>query len=280
MKKLIVMSLCFSGLSLNAQIVTPQPSPAASIKQTVGITDVEILYSRPAKRGRVIFGDLVPFDQVWRTGANKNTTLTSSDVLVFGKDTLKAGTYAVFTKPGKTSWEVYFYTDTENWGTPDTWDAAKVALTVKGTSKSTADAVESFTIGFENVESDGAILSFSWDKTDVNIPFKVATTERVMDKIAAVMSGPSANDFYRAADFYLSEKKELNKALEWMNKAISMQTETPFWMLRKKSLIQAELGDYKGAIATAKESLAGATAAKNDAYIKMNEESIKEWGAK
>src|SRR3989338_5458802 len=274
MKRILTLTLALSAFGLNAQIVTPQPSPASTLKQTVGITEVEINYSRPAKRGRVVFGDLVPFDEVWRTGANKNTLITTSDVLVFGKDTLKAGTYAIFTKPGKSSWEIYFYTDTENWGTPEEWNAAKVALTVKAEAINKSESVESFTIQLENVESNGAILSFMWDKVDVNVPFKVMTSERVMANIAKVMSGPSANDYYRAADFYLSEKKELDKALEWINTSLSMQKDQPFWVLRRKSLIQAELGDYKGAIETAKVSLEAAKAAKNDAYVKMNEASI------
>lgn len=280
MKRILTFTLATLAFGSQAQIVTPQPSPAASLTQTVGITEIQIDYSRPAKRDRVIFGDLVPFDQLWRTGANKNTMIKTDDVLVFGKDTLQAGTYAIYSKPGKSSWEIYFYTDTENWGNPESWDEAKIALTAKAEAINKSETVESFTIQIENVEEDGAILSFTWDRTDVNVPFKVLTKERVMANIEKVMNGPSANDYYRAADYYLTEKKELDKALVWINKSLDMQKEKPFWILRRKALIQAELGDYKGAIETAKASLEGAKAANYDNYVKMNEESIKEWTPK
>lgn len=280
MKRIITFTLALAAFGTQAQIVTPQPSPAASLKQTVGITEVQIEYSRPAKRDRVVFGDLVPFDEMWRTGANKNTMITTDDVLIFGKDSLQAGTYAIFTKPGKSSWEIYFYTDTENWGTPEAWDESKVALRTSAEAINKSESVESFTIQLENVQTDGAVLSFTWDRTDVNVPFKVPTSERVMANIAKVMGGPSANDYYRAADFYLTEKKELDKALTWINKSLDMQEEKPFWILRRKALIQAELGDYKGAIVTAKASLEGAKAANYENYVKMNEESILEWTPK
>lgn len=280
MKRILTLTLVLSAFGLNAQIVTPQPSPASTLKQTVGLTEVEITYSRPAKRGRVVFGDLVAYDEVWRTGANKNAMITTSDLLLFGKDSLKAGTYAIFTKPGKSSWEIYFYTDTENWGTPEVWDAAKVALTVKAEAVNKSESVESFTIQLENVETNGAVLSIMWDKVDVNIPFKVNTSERVMANIAKVMGGPSAGDYYRAADYYLSEKKDLAQALEWINTSLSMDKEQKFWVLRRKSLIQAELGDYKGAIETANLSMEAAKTAKNNDYVKMNQDSITEWTAK
>lgn len=280
MKRILTLTLVLSAFGLSAQIVTPQPSPPSTLKQTVGLTEIEITYSRPAKRGRVVFGDLVAYDEVWRTGANKNAMITTSDLLLFGKDSLKAGTYAIFTKPGKSSWEIYFYTDTENWGTPEVWEASKVALTVKAEAINKSESVESFTIQLENVETNGAILSIMWDKVDVNIPFKVNTSERVMANIAKVMGGPSAGDYYRAADYYLSEKKDLEQALEWINTSLSMDKEQKFWVLRRKSLIQAELGDYKGAIETANISLEAAKTAKNNDYVKMNQDSIAEWTAK
>lgn len=280
MKKILSFAFCVTALAVNAQIITPQPSPAATVKQTVGITEIEVAYSRPAKKGRVIFGDLVMYDAIWRTGANKNTMITTSDVMIFGKDTLAAGTYAIFTKPGKSSWEIYFYTDTENWGTPEKWDDSKVALKAKAEAINKSESVESFTIGFENVMPNGAVLSFSWDKVDVNLPFSVATTDRVLAAIEKTMAGPSSADYYRAAEFYLNEKKDLKQALEWINKSIEMNGNAPFWILRRKSLIQAELGDYKGAIETAKISLDGAMKAGNRDYENMNKTSIEEWSKK
>ncbi len=277
MKKLIIAALCFSGVGLNAQITTPQPSPAAKVSQTVGLTEVTIEYSRPHKRDRVIFGDLVPFDKMWRTGANKNTMITIDDMLMVGNDTLKAGTYAIFTKPKKDSWDVMFYTDTENWGTPENWSDDKVALKTTAKVSSNSSVVESFTIGLEDVQMDGADLLMAWDKTKATVSFSVPTEDRVMASIDKVMNGPGAGDYYKAADYYLAQKKDMNVALEYINKALDMREEKPFWYLRRKALIQAELKDYKGAIETAKLSMEAAKKANYESYVTSNQKSIEEW---
>ena len=178
----------------------------------------------------------------------------------------------------KGSWELMFYTNTENWGTPDEWNDELVALKLKAASVETKSVVESFTISIDAVETSGASLTLAWDKTTVSYPFTVTTDERVDAAIKKVMAGPSADDYYKAADYYLAKKTELKTALEWINKAIEMKGDAPFWMLRKKALIQAELKDYKGAIATAKLSLEAAKKANYESYIKSNEKSIEEWG--
>ncbi len=281
MKNLLIALSCSATLAATAQITTPQPSPSATVKQTVGLTDIEINYSRPSKNGRVIFGDLVPMGEIWRTGANKNTMITTNKMLIFGADTLQAGTYAIFTKPMKgNSWDVMFYTDTENWGTPEAWDDAKVAVKVSASVKNMADITESFTIAIEDLSARGANLTLTWDKTKAIIPFSVNTEAQVMAGIEKTMAGPSANDYYKAAEYYLNEKKDMNQALTWINKSLEMQENAPFWVLRRKALIQAELGDFKGAIETAKLSLEGAKAANYDNYVKMNEASIEEWSKK
>lgn len=281
MKNILIALTCATAFSASAQITTPQPSPSATVKQTVGLTEIEINYSRPSKKGRQIFGDLVPMGEIWRTGANKNTMITTDKILIFGKDTLQAGTYAIFTKPVKGGvWDVMFYTDTENWGTPENWDDAKVAVKTTANVQQMNDVTESFTIGFEELTSKGANLTLTWDKTKAVISFGVATEEQVTAAITKVMAGPSARDYYLAADYYLSEGKDMNQALAWINKSIEMEGEAKFWVLRRKALIQAELNDYKGAIATAKESRAGAEAAGYDNYVKMNDESIEEWTQK
>lgn len=281
MKKLLVGITLFASTGLMAQVAAPQMSPAAKFEQTVGLTDVTIEYSRPSKRDRVVFGDLVPMNEVWRTGANKNTIITTSDAIVFSKDTLKAGRYAIFTKPGASEWSIYFYTDTENWGTPEEWKDENVALEIKAKAQTLNDVVETFSISVESVSMNDAVLTFAWDKTRVGAKFSVPTKSKVNASIAKVMAGPSANDYYRAADYKYSEKEDLKQALEWINKSVAMSgADAPFYVLRKKALIQAELGDKKGAIETAKLSLEGAKKAGYDAYIKANEESIKEWSAK
>lgn len=280
MKKtaLLLLAVCTS-FAINAQITTPQPSPSATVKQVVGLSDVTIEYSRPAMRGRTIFGDLVPYNKLWRTGANKNTIITfSSDVKIAGKE-LKAGSYALFTTPGESVWEINFYSDTENWGTPQSWDASKLAAIVKANPTKTADAVESFTIGINEINDNGAHLEISWDHTKVAIPFEVPTDATVMAAIDKTMAGPDAGDYYASAVYYLNSGKDIHKAKEWIDKSMAMTAKPAFWQLRQQSLIYAKAGDKKGAIAAAKKSLAGAQEAKNADYVKMNEDSLKEWGA-
>jgi hypothetical protein len=280
MKKItLIAAVCF-GMQFTATAqLAPQASPLAKVEQKVGFTDVTIQYSRPSKNGRTIFGDLVPLNELWRTGANENTKITFSDGVAFGKDSLKAGTYAVFTRPGKTNWEVIFYSDATNWGLPENWDDSKVALRVNAKPVAVTDIVETFTISIDKLQTNGANLTFAWDKTKVIVPFAVPTDVKVMANINRTMAGPSANDYNGAANYYLTNKKDLKQALEWSNKATEMDKEA-FWMLRTKSLIQAELGDRPGAIASAKAGLALAEKAGNKDYQKMFNASIAEWSKK
>ncbi len=267
------------SLSLEAQINTPQASPAAKVMQVVGLTDVTLEYARPAMRGRTIFGDLVPYDRLWRTGANKNSVITfSNDVKIDGKE-LKAGSYAIFTKPGETVWEVNFYTDTENWGTPRNWDATKVAAVIRANATKTTEMVESFTMAVNHISDTGAHLEISWADTKVAVPFEVPTDATVTASIDKVMNGPGAGDYYTAAVYYLNADKDINQAKEWMEKAMSMTEKPAFWQMRQQSLIYAKAGDTKAAIETAKKSLAAAETAGNADYVKMNKDSLKEWGA-
>lgn len=271
----VLVAIGFATVS-HAQLA-PQPSPLGKLEQKVGLTDLAIEYSRPSKKGRTVFGDIVPYGEVWRTGANENTKFTNSDALIFGKDTLKPGTYALFTKPGKESWDLIFYTDVNNWGTPEAWDDKKVALKTSSKAKTLNDVVETFTISVDGLESvNGGTLTLKWDQTAVAFPFAVLTDAKVMANINKVMAGPSANDYFGAANYYLENKKDLKKALEWATKATEMNPDA-FWMYRTKSLIQAELGDKKGAIESAKKGLALAEKSKYDNYVKMFNTSIKEW---
>ena len=269
------------ALTSQAQIETPAPSPFSRLEQVVGLTDVAIEYSRPATRGREIYGNLVPYDELWRTGANKNTIISfSTDVTIAGQ-TLKAGDYAIFTKPGKESWIVYFYSDSDNWGTPQTWDQAKIAAlaTVSVVKMPAEMAVESFTITIDDIKSGGANLSILWSNVYVAVPFQVPSDAAVVASIDETLSGPSANDYYTAAVYYLDTNKDIAVAKEYMDKAMTMIEEPRFWQLRQQSLILAKAGDTAGAIKAAKASLQGASVAGNKDYIKLNKDSLKEWGA-
>ncbi|NNG09209.1 MAG: DUF2911 domain-containing protein [Arenibacter sp.] len=280
MKKLaLFVTMIAVSFGVQSQISTPAPSPASTLIQKVGLTDVTVEYSRPSMRGRTIFGDLVPYDKLWRTGANARTKITFSDDVMIGNQELKAGSYAIFTKPGTTSWEVFFYTDTNGGGTPSDWDESKVAAKTTAQVYSIDMPVETFTITIDDLSADSATLGMLWEKSYVGVKFNVPTDKTVMTGIERIMNGPTANDYYAAAVYYMNSGKDINKAKEWMDKAMSMTDKPAFWQLRQQSLIYAKAGDKKEAIATAKKSLAAAEAAGNDDYIKMNKDSLKEWGA-
>ena len=281
MKKIILsLFVAAFAFSTNAQIKTPAPSPAQKIVQTVGLTDVTVEYSRPSMKGRKIFGGLEDYGKVWRTGANANTTLTfSTDFMVDG-NTLKAGTYALYTIPGEKTWDVMLYTDATNWGAPAKWDEAKVAAKVTVDAIEIPMNIETFTISFDDLTNNSAVLGIMWENVYVPFEFKTPTEEMVSKQITALMAGPSAQDMYASAVYYLEAGKDIKQAQTWIDKAVAMTADAPkFWYLRQQSLIHAKAGNTKGAIAAAKESLKHAEIAKNAGYIKMNKASLKEWGA-
>ncbi|QHI35707.1 hypothetical protein IMCC3317_10540 [Kordia antarctica] len=278
MKKLLLTCFLAAGISVQAQIETPQPSPSAKVEQTVGLTNVTLEYSRPAMRGRKIFGGLVPYGQLWRTGANANTKITFSDDVTIGETSVKAGTYAIFTKPTAQTWEVIIYSDASNSGTPQEWDDTKVAAKVVAPVNMMPYKTESFTIAIDNLSSGGADLTFSWDKTYVVVPFAVPTGRKTLASIDKVMAGPQAGDYFSAAKYFLDEGKDMDKAKMWIDKAVDMTKDSPrFWYLRLQSLVYAKMGNKVEAVKIAKESMALAEKAGNKDYVKMNKDSIKEW---
>lgn len=245
MKKIILsFILALFSFGANAQLEMPQPSPSAKMEQVIGLTDVSIAYSRPSMKGRTIFGDLVPYDKMWRTGANKNTMITFSDDVMVGGKELKAGSYAIFTKPGKENWEIIFYSDTENWGTPRNWEDAKVAANVMAKPSSIPMKMETFTIAFSDITMDSAMLNFLWEGTEVAVKIEVPTKKKAMANIEKTMAGPSAGDHYQTAVFY-KEIGDLEKAKKHIEKAVTMRKEPAFWFHRQHSLILAGLGDKK-----------------------------------
>ena len=278
MKKLLLIMLVFTmSYAVNAQIQTPAPSPASTLIQKVGLTDVTIDYSRPAMRGRTIFGDLVPYGKVWRTGANSRTKVTFSEDVTVGGKILKAGSYAIFTIPQATKWEVIFYTEHQGGGAPQTLDETKVAARITSDIYPMEMDIQSFTITIDDITNSSAVIGIMWEKAYVPVPFSVGTDKAVMASIESALSGPSAGDYYAAASYMHSEGKDASKAKKYIDKAMSMMEKPAFWQLRQQSLIYAAAGDKKGAIDIAKKSLAASEEAKNADYIKMNKDSLAEW---
>jgi hypothetical protein len=281
MIKNAILLVLFVGISFtgNSQLKTPQPSPASKLEQVVGLTTVSVEYSRPAMRGRSIFGNLVPYGKVWRTGANANTKITFGDDVTIDGKTLKKGTYAIYTIPNETTWDVIFYKDANNWGNPKKWDESKVALKTNVAVNKMPMKIESFTITFDDVKINSAVLGMLWENVYVGVKFEVPTDSKVTKSIEKVLAGPSKSDYFQAATYYHEAGKDLNKALTYIKKACEGEN-PPFWYLRRMSLIQADLGDTKGAIESAKKSLDGAEKANNADYVKMNKESIAKWTSK
>lgn len=271
---LIIILVYFTG---EAQVKTPQASPKAIIKQTVGLTDVEIVYSRPGARGRAVFGNLVPFGKLWRTGANENTVISFSDDVVIDGKTLKKGKYALYTIPKIESWEVIFYTATDNWGLPENWNDANVALRTTVKENALPTPVESFTIGISGLDPNFAYLEMAWENSHIALKFEVPTAKMATASIQKTLSGPTWNDYFNAAQYLFQSNGNITDARNYIDKALDMSTEKPYYVSRLKSLIQAKQGDKSGAIETAKISLAAAEAAKNQDYVKMNKDSIAEW---
>lgn len=279
-KTILILFVTLLTSSINAQIETPAPSPFQKIEQKVGLTSVIVEYSRPSMKGRKIFGGLEAYGKVWRTGANENTKITfSTDFMLDGKS-LQKGTYALYTIPNKTTWDIILYTDTNNWGTPAKWDENKVAAKITVTPINMPMDVETFTITFDDLTNNSAVLGILWENVYVPLKFETPTDKMVSKSIEKIMAGPSANDMYAAAVYYLETNKDIQIAKTWIDKAVELTAKQPkFWYLRQQSLIHAKAGDKNTAIEAAKKSLELAKQAGNSGYVKMNKASLKDWGA-
>lgn len=266
----------FCAVNLSAQISTPPPSPGAKIEQTVGLSKVTVEYSRPGMKGRTIFAEdgLVPHGKMWRTGANSATKVTFSDDVKVGGTDLKAGSYAIVTIPTATEWTVNFYPyESGSWSS---YKEKEAAASVKAPVIKITGTIEWFMISVTDLGGESPKLEFLWDNTYVAVGFEINVKERVLAAIEKTLDGPSTNDYYAAASYYHSIGKDLDKALEWVQKATKVE-KPRFWQVRREALILADLGKKADAIAAAKKSMELAKEAGNDDYVRMNEKSIAEW---
>ncbi len=280
MRSIFFTILFLSSYFNYSQIKTPRVSPASAIEQMVGLTEIEVEYSRPSKRGRDIFGNVVPYGKIWRTGADNCTTISFSTDVVIDSQTIQSGKYSIFSIPNKESWDVILYSDTDLWGVPRDWDEDKIVFKSNyKTNKPIVNSIdETFTISFLNITNNDVDIRFSWDYVSVSVNIVVPTKKIVSENIKQVMSGsPSPSDYYSAAVYYKQENMNLDKALIWINKAIDLFENPRFYQLRQQSLIMAANKKYSDAIVVANESLRLSIEADNKDYVKMNKESISEW---
>jgi tetratricopeptide (TPR) repeat protein len=272
LNKLLALTLiCCASFMADAQTIkTPAPSPTQSVKQDFGISTIELNYSRPGMKGRKIFGDLVPYGKVWRTGANSATRLKFSDDVSIGGQVLKAGEYALYTVPNEKEWEIIINKGSANWGTD--YKQEDDIFRVKAIPVKLDQPVESFTMQFANVKSGSADLQIMWDKTLVSVPITSDIDKKVMAQIDAAMNKDS-RPYYQAAMYYLETGKDLNQALTWFDKAIE-QNPTAYWVYHQKANALAKMGKKSEAKTTAQKSMDLAKTAKNDDYVKLNEKLI------
>ena len=270
----LASGLVFTGglLAQTPKVDFPAASPACTLKQHVGLTDIEIVYSRPGVKGRPIFGGLVPYGQVWRTGANNATKITFSTPVKLNGAEIPAGTYALFTIPGETEWTIIINKGAAQWGAFQ-YNETNDLVRVKATPVKLAEPVETFTIEINDIRDESATLNLTWEKTRVPVKLEVELVSKLVPQIEAVMAAPEGNKpYYQAALFYYDHGQDLQKASKWVDAAIAERE--AYYIVNLKARILAKLGDKEGAIAAAKRSIELAIKAKDTGYVKLNEDLI------
>ena len=274
MKKIIIAAAAVFAFSFtDAQLVTPAPSPTQTIKQNFGLSFIELSYSRPGVKGRKVFGDLVPFGKVWRTGANNATTINFGDDVTIGGEKIKAGKYGLLTIPDKNDWTIIISKQTDVTSPADykqEMDVVRVTLE----SLKLPEAVETFTMQFANVKPSTCDLRMMWEKTAIALPISTDVETKVMAQIDQLMNKDN-RPYYNAALYYMDNGKDLNQALEWFDKAIVIQPNA-FWIHHQRANCLAKLGKKDEAKAAAEKSKTLAGEQKNDDYVKLNEKLLAE----
>jgi hypothetical protein len=255
-----------------AQLKIPAASPAQVTKQSFALGEITLEYSRPAIKGRTIFGDLVPYDKVWRTGANTTSKITfSSDVKLEGKE-VKAGTYGLFTIPGKTSWQVMLSKDLDLGANVGDYKKENEVLRVDVKPTTLANKLETFTINIADILPNSAVLEIMWDKTRVPVAITADIDQTILKNIEASLASDKPA-YFEAASYYYDTNRDLKQALGWVTKA-SGQNPKAFWIMLLKSRIELKLNDKANAIASAEKTIALANEAKNADYAKMASDLI------
>ncbi len=282
-KIFLVLVALACGFTLVSSAQTPKvdfpaASPACTLKQRIGLTDIEVEYSRPGIKGRTIFGGIVPYGQVWRTGANEATKITFSTAVKLDGQDVPAGSYALFTIPGENEWTIILSKNSSQFGAFQ-YDPKDDLVRFQVAPKEMAETIETFTIEFNRVRDDSAELNLVWDKTVVPMKIKIELTDKLVPQIEAAMASPDKKSdgfYFQAATFYYNHDQDLNKALSWVNAGLADHPGIAFEMLHLKAQILAKQGDKTGAIAAAKESseLSIKAEGPDNSFEKMNQDLI------
>jgi hypothetical protein len=274
MKRIFITAIAILSLFIaEAQLKTPAPSPTQTIKQDFGLSNVELSYSRPGMKGRKIFGDLVPFGKVWRTGANQATTLTFGEAVTIGGTKIPAGKYGLLTIPDKKSWVIIISKQTDVTSPADYKQELDV-VRVEAETMNMDKSLESFTMQFANIKPNSCELHMMWDKTAVALPVMTDVETKVMAQIDQLMNKDN-RPYFNAAMYYMDNGKDLNQALAWFDKGVELQPNA-FWIHHQRANCLAKLGKKDEAKTAAEKSKALATDQKNDDYVKLNEKLLAE----
>jgi len=275
MKKLFFLVIAsFIIFSTEAQqLTTPQPSPTANVKQNFALSNIEISYSRPSVKGRKIFGDLVPYGKVWRTGANNATTITFGEEVTIGGKKVAAGKYGLLTIPGETAW-TFIITKQLDVTSPAAYKQDQDVVRVTAKPETLPFSIETMMINIDNIKSNSCTIGLVWDNVFAGFDVTADVESKVMEQIKNTMENDN-RPYFAAAQYYIDNGKDLNKAVEWLDKAYA-QDPTAFWVLYQKARAQKMLGKKTDAIATSNKSIDLAKKAKNDDYVALNEKLQKE----
>ena len=265
----LLAALCL--ITAEAQLKTPAPSPTQTVKQDFGLGSIELSYSRPVMKGRKIFGDLVPFGNVWRTGANSATLVTFSDEVTIGGKKVPAGKYGLLSIPNKDSWTLIISKQLDV-TSPAAYKAESDVVRVDVNTMKLEEKTESFTIQFANVKPTSCELHIMWENTAVSLPISTDVDKKVMAQIDQLMN-KDTRPYFNAAMYYMDNGKDLNQALSWFDKAVEMNA-AAFWIHHQRANCLAKLGKKAEAKAAAEKSKELAAAAKNDDYVKLNEKLL------
>lgn len=274
MKKLLLLVCAYSfAAGVQAQgFKTPQPSPSQTIKQDFGVGSIELSYSRPGVKGRKVFGDLVPYGKIWRTGANSPTTIMFSDSVVIGGTPVPPGKYGLLSIPNKNEWNLIITKQLNVSSSPAAYKPENDVVRVTAKPVQLPTPVETFTMQFTDVKPTSTNLQMMWDDVAVTLPIATNIDTKIMAQIASVMRADT-RPYFQAAVYYLENGKDLNQAATWLDKAIE-QNPDAFWIHYQKARVLAKMGKKQDAKAAAQKSIELAKAAKNDDYVELNKKLI------
>ena len=274
MKRLFLSTVAaFILISSNAQLKTPAPSPSQTVKQDFGISSIELSYSRPGIKKRKMYSDIAPAGEVWRTGANNATVLTFGDEVTIGGTKIPAGKYGLLSIPNKKEWTLIISKQT-NVTSPAAYKQTDDVVRVNVPVTKLKSSVETFTIEFANISPSSCELQLSWGNSAVSLPITTDVDSRIMASIDAAMKTDKP-PYGQAAQYYMDNGKDLNKALDWYNKAVEQQPDA-YWLQHQWANCLAKLGKKQEAISAAQRSKELASKAKNEDYVRMNDKLLAE----